>query len=284
MRSDLRRGFTLIELLVVIAIIAILAAILFPVFAQARAKARQTSCLSNMKQESLSTLMYTQDYDETFPEAFGWDPALGWTSKYYLGVPGTIFGPSYAASFGQAFHNAIQPYTKSYGVAICPEVTTKYFAYAVTPVIKISNVYNGLLQSYPIAGVSSPAGLPMITESNAAYGGNTDFSNPILTNCDDANRNCMYKPDASPCTAAGGSSGWYAFGAPAGLHSSSGETYAYSDGHAKFKRLSTTVQDPNVTDKVTEPWKAYNADGTPKRTWRSANSCHELGFSPDTNF
>lgn len=62
-----RRGFTLIELLVVIAIIAILAAILFPVFAQAREAARKTSCLSNMKQLGLATLLYVQDYDETFP-------------------------------------------------------------------------------------------------------------------------------------------------------------------------------------------------------------------------
>ncbi len=58
------RGFTLIELLVVIAIIAILAAILFPVFARAREKARQTSCLSNVKQLGLGFLMYAQDYDE----------------------------------------------------------------------------------------------------------------------------------------------------------------------------------------------------------------------------
>ncbi len=62
-----RRGFTLIELLVVIAIIAILAAILFPVFAQAREKARGISCLSNCRQSATATLMYVQDYDETFP-------------------------------------------------------------------------------------------------------------------------------------------------------------------------------------------------------------------------
>src|SRR5579885_3625769 len=65
-------GFTLIELLVVIAIIAILAAILFPVFAQAREKARQITCVSNVKQIGLGTMMYTQDFDEQFPFAYGY--------------------------------------------------------------------------------------------------------------------------------------------------------------------------------------------------------------------
>ena len=107
-----RRGFTLIELLVVIAIIAILAAILFPVFARAREKARQTSCLSNVKQIALAFMMYVQDYDETmppgyyyvFPIEYGWDFALDWSAWPSVTVhPGLI-----------------NPYTKNNQLQQCP--------------------------------------------------------------------------------------------------------------------------------------------------------------------
>jgi prepilin-type N-terminal cleavage/methylation domain-containing protein len=98
------RGFTLIELLVVIAIIAILAAILFPVFAQAREKARQISCLSNMKEVSLSVLMYVQDYDETYPQSEFWNEAS--------------FPAGYSLWSGQ---NVTQPYIKNKQVLLCPD-------------------------------------------------------------------------------------------------------------------------------------------------------------------
>src|SRR6201990_2055763 len=98
--SGTRRGFTLIELLVVIAIIAILAAILFPVFAQAREKARQTSCLSNEKQMGLSLIQSSQDYDETFPVGFVLGAPSGW-----LNLSWPVF---------------VQPYVKNLGVFACP--------------------------------------------------------------------------------------------------------------------------------------------------------------------
>ncbi|GAB4463176.1 MAG: hypothetical protein OHK0029_31360 [Armatimonadaceae bacterium] len=92
-------AFTLIELLVVIAIIAILAAILFAVFAQARAQARKTTCISNLKQLALGTLMYCQDYDEAFPPRFG------------------------SASRGNApWAQTIQPYLKNKQIAGCPDM------------------------------------------------------------------------------------------------------------------------------------------------------------------
>src|SRR5438093_1190927 len=112
-------GFTLIELLVVIAIIAILAAILFPVFAQAREKARATSCLSNQKQLSLGMQMYIQDYDERFPSAWLYVPLAVckeamWGCWYQGGggEPPVIFWPQL---FGA--------YTRSTAIYLCPKGT-----------------------------------------------------------------------------------------------------------------------------------------------------------------
>ena len=101
-----KHGFTLTELLIVIAIIAILAAILFPVFAQAREKARQTSCLSNQKQIGLAVMQYIQDYDESFPLEESPDYSMDWTQlvQPYIKNGGTGYSankgvfacPSYA--------------------------------------------------------------------------------------------------------------------------------------------------------------------------------------------
>src|SRR5438128_8863640 len=105
MRRSQRFAFTLIELLVVIAIIAILAAILFPVFAQARERARMSACVSNMRQIGSALMMYVQDYDETYP----------YIRFHCPGGGGALKG-----SRCYVWKNAIRPYLKSAEVLACP--------------------------------------------------------------------------------------------------------------------------------------------------------------------
>jgi len=108
------KGFTLIELLVVIAIIAILAAILFPVFAQAREKARAISCVSNMKNIGLALAMYTVDYDDSLvKEYYGFPPVVNGAPQWVAVSPPTDI--QY-----YSWRWAIQPYTKNINVLACP--------------------------------------------------------------------------------------------------------------------------------------------------------------------
>ena len=134
-RISARKGFTLIELLVVIAIIAILAAILFPVFAQAREKARQTSCLSNVKQMGLASMMYAQDYDETlYPHRFNCDrnnDGVRDNCPQYEDANGNLVAPylNYDADSRQRFYwvHMLQPYTKNYQIFQCPSNPNAFY-------------------------------------------------------------------------------------------------------------------------------------------------------------
>jgi prepilin-type N-terminal cleavage/methylation domain-containing protein len=154
-----RRGFTLIELLVVIAIIAILAAILFPVFAKAREKARQATCVSNENQLGLAIMQYTQDNDEMFPSGLVGAPAM-------VALPGNgANNPANGAGIGWA--GEISPYVKSVGVFKCPDDNTgsagNVCSYAMNEFLPLRN----------LAFLSAPATTDMLFEDT----GDTTFVN-----------------------------------------------------------------------------------------------------------
>jgi len=158
MKRTFKFGFTLIELLVVIAIIAILAAILFPVFAKAREKARQTSCLSNLKQIGLGMAQYSQDYDETLTPRINGG-----------GIP---------------FEDLLIPYIKSTGVYLCPSnprsqdiSCPQCLPAGFTSINHVSygaNTAGGFsdLNGRPLSFIQAPASVIGLCESTAGY---TDF-------------------------------------------------------------------------------------------------------------
>jgi len=158
-----KTGFTLIELLVVIAIIAILAAILFPVFARAREKARTASCQSNLKQLGLANLMYAQDYDEKLP------------SFNQVAISGYNDGVS---ANGISAYSKILPYTKNVQIFACPSVQpTPTYTYGSTGVSQTSsygwnwNCYTpGSSPDYTSLGANvDPTRVALMTEFKNTY-------------------------------------------------------------------------------------------------------------------
>lgn len=160
-------GFTLIELLVVIAIISILAAILFPVFAKAREKARQISCLSNMRQLGLAFYQYTEDYDELMPgdtDGNGGANVIGgwmfYTAVATTGANTHTFDPT---------RGSVYPYVKSTAVYICPDDTLGQESgdsYAINQCVEGTKPTSGpqYRHGLSLAHFSSPASMMLLTE------------------------------------------------------------------------------------------------------------------------
>lgn len=184
----------MIELLVVIAIIAILAAILFPVFARARAKARQASCLSNLKQMGLATAMYVQDYDEIMPRLRRWDgPPVG---------PWQVTGCWCCPVCG----GDLDPYVKNVQIFICPDTNwTGIRAHG-------SYGYNCQVSGQKISRFGAVAEIPIFADANCHW------INPHLDNSGGCSP-CNYQ---IPCPRV------------AWTRHNDGLNIAFADGHAKW--------------------------------------------------
>ena len=216
-RNSKPRGFTLIELLVVISIIAILAAMLFPVFARARENARRTSCLSNMKQIGLGFLQYTQDYDESYPLASYPAPDVSWTTstQAYIKSVQLYRCPSDAASrwSSAVLPPALPPYTTSY-------VFNAWF----------SNKRGGFAR---LASVNEPTRSVILAEK-------ADAPSMMLATADHFHPFCWGAPPEEPA----GMMGPAVWDSANNLTSElalkrhlEGSNYLYADGHAKAGRF-----------------------------------------------
>jgi prepilin-type N-terminal cleavage/methylation domain-containing protein len=220
------RGFTLIELLVVIAIIAILAAILFPVFAQARDKARQSACLSNVKQIALGIAMYRQDWDGHGPFA-GWPP----------GAKGQFNVHSPTSDYHDEWQFTIQPYLKNAGVLRCPSDKTPFDERPV------SYLFNNMMANARVpaseATVDRPADVVTLFEGYGPTGSASEKATPPVNGQ-------VYPLNMYREYTQWGSAGQWLCDPKRGMprHNGGGQAI-YMDLHAKWVRYS--VDDPNAT-------------------------------------
>lgn len=288
-----RRGFTLIELLVVIAIIAILAAILFPVFASAKTAAKKTQSISNVKQLCTGTLIYMGDYDDVFPQQSGRFSDGTWAYDSWSAVPADwtmLF--EFPINSPGVWENATYPYVKNSQIFESPngvDLRLWFYNLASQPAnkrrepYKSGYSYNGLLHSYESSALVSPATVPLATQI-AGKDNIVGFSQspaPSLY-CPGVNRPCRYVPAKPGCGQAGEWTIFY-YGYNSEWIYGRVQTWAYTDGHAGIRRLGMNYGPNSRTDFRQDPLAHYpKADGVPGTlAWYDQHYCHSIIFAPD---
>ncbi len=232
-----KRGFTLIELLVVIAIIAILAAILFPVFAKAREKARQTSCLSNMRQLGTAALGYAQDYDGLYPLSFSFDGANVWAT-----YAASVCEPPVWPEDGMVANNSVQPYCKNYQLMTCPSLvrvdSAGYNGYTSNPTW-VAYHFNTYLNANSESVVRSPALTFMWTEAMGENTGTATMQWPCYLPSFSWTAADWYRPFSNAVgdgTSGGSVTYWTDMQTKDMRIHNDGQNYSYADGHAKWQK------------------------------------------------
>jgi len=229
-KTNTTHGFTLIELLVVIAIIAILASILFPVFARARENARRASCMSNLKQIGLGFMQYTQDYDETMPKEY------------------TNIAPHY-------WMQTIQPYVKSDQIFNCPSANYSYTSVYSSTAYRISYGYNHYLSGtnsnsngLTLAAIPQVSITPLVVDTSYYVAG-PDNTCQVSTTAPD-------KTDLGWCDGTAG--GPYNNDNPPMPRHLDTFNMVFVDGHAKSQKQNDWVTTGTSTTCTNAVWQKWN--------------------------